>query len=90
MRIEGGAAQGLLLVDGDLALAAGARFSGVALVRGVLEITDGSALDGAALASHITVRGGSRLRYSSCAVERALRAAAEPVVARGMAWSEMY
>lgn len=90
MRIEGGAAQGMLLVDGDLALASGTQFSGVALVGGVLEVTDGSSLAGAALASRITVRGGSRLRYSSCAVERALRGAAEPVIPRGMAWSEMY
>ncbi len=90
MRIEGGAAQGMLLVDGDLELAAGARFSGVVLVRGVLEITDGSVLHGTVLASNAMVHGGSRLRYSSCAVERALRAAAEPVVPEGIAWSELY
>jgi|GEM_PF-755365 len=90
MRIEGGTGEGLLIVDGDLTIAGGAYFSGVAAVRGVLEITGASALHGTALASRVMVRGGSLARYSSCAVERALRAAALPVVPEGMAWSEMY
>ena len=90
MRIDGGAAQGVLLVDGNLTLAGGARFSGVVAVSGVLEITERSELHGAALASRVIVHGGSRARYSSCAIERALRAAAVPVVPEGLAWSEMY
>lgn len=90
MRIQGGAGQGILLVDGDLTLASGAHFSGVVAVRGVLEITEHSELHGVALASRVVVHGGSRARYSSCAVERALRAAAVPVVPEGSAWSEMY
>jgi hypothetical protein len=90
MRIEGGAGQGLLLVDGDLTLAGGARFNGVVAVRGVLEITENSELHGAVLASRVVVHVGSLAGYSSCAVERALRAAAEPVVPEGLAWSEMY
>lgn len=90
MRLEGGAGQGVLLVDGDLTIAGGARFSGVVAVRGVLEITELSELHGAALASRLIVHGGSRARYSSCAVERALRGAAAPVVPEGLAWSEMY
>lgn len=90
MRLEGGAGQGMLLVDGDLTIAGGARFSGVVAVRGVLEITERSELHGAVLASRLIVHGGSRVRYSSCAVEGALRGAAVPVVPEGMAWSEMY
>lgn len=90
MRIEGGEGQGMLLVDGNLTLARGARFSGVVVVRGVLEITERSELHGSALASSVSVHDGSRIRYSSCAVERALRAAAEPVVPDGPAWSEVY
>lgn len=90
MRIEGGAGQGMLLVDGNLIIGSGARFSGVAVVRGVLEITEYSKLAGAILASSVVVRGGSRVSYSSCAVERALRGAAEPVVPEGPAWSELY
>lgn len=90
MRIEGGAGQGLLLVDGDLTIAGGASFSGVASVRGVLEITEASQLLGAIVASSVIVHRGSHAHYSSCAVERALRAAAEPVVPEGPAWSEMH
>jgi hypothetical protein len=89
-RIEGGAGQGMLLVDGNLTLAGGAHFSGVAVVRGVLEITERSELHGSVLASSVSVHDGSRIRYSSCAVERALRGAAEPVVPEGLAWSEAY
>ena len=90
MRIEGGAGQGVLLVDGDLAIAGRARFSGVAAVRGVLEITEHSELRGVILASRVIVHGGSHARYSSCAADRALRSAAVPVVPEGLAWSEMY
>jgi hypothetical protein len=90
MRIEGGEGQGILLVDGDLTLADSTHFSGVAIVRGVLEVTERSELLGSVLASRIAVREGSHVRYSSCAVERALRAAAMPVVPEGPAWSEAY
>lgn len=90
MRMDGGAGQGVLLVDGDLTIAGGARFSGLVAVRGVLEITEASELYGVVLASRVIVHGASRVRYSSCALERALRAAAAPVVPAGMAWSEMY
>ena len=90
MRIDGGTGQGVLLVDGDLTVAGGARFSGVVVVSGVLEITELSELHGAVLASRVIVHGGSRARYSSCAVDRALRAAALPVVPEGLAWSDVY
>lgn len=90
MRIEGGEGQGMLLVDGNLTLASGAHFRGVVAVKGVLEITESSELHGAALASRVVVHGESVLRYSSCAVTRALRAAAMPVVAEGPAWSNQY
>jgi hypothetical protein len=90
MRIEGGAGQGFLLVDGNLTVSAGARFFGVVVVRGVLEVTERSEVSGAILASRVIVHDGSRARYSSCAVERALRAAAMTVVPTGLAWSEMY
>lgn len=90
MRIDGGAGQGLLLVDGNLTVAAGARFSGVVVARGVLEITEGAEVQGRLLAARVIVHAGSHVRYSSCAVERALRAAAVPLVPAGQAWSEMY
>lgn len=90
MRIEGGEGQGMLLVDGNLTLTRGARFSGVVVVRGVLEVTERSELHGSALAYGVSVHDGSRIRYSSCVVERALRAAAVPVVPDGPAWSEVY
>jgi hypothetical protein len=80
----------MVLVDGNLTLGSGARFSGVAVVRGVLEITEHSELIGAILASSVVVNDGSRVSYSSCAVERALRGAAVPVVPEGPAWSELY
>lgn len=90
IRLQGGAGEGMLMVDGNLTIAGGATFSGVVAVRGVLEITERSELQGSALAARVVVHDGARLRYSSCAVERALRGAAEPVVPGGPAWSESY
>ena len=90
MRLNGGAGQGLLLVDGDLTIDAGARFYGVVAVLGVLRITGGSELNGRALATRVVVDGGSRVSYSSCAAKLALRAAGVPVAPPGQAWSEVY
>lgn len=90
LRISGGAGQGFLLVDGDLTLDTGARLYGVVAVNGALRMTGGAELHGVALASSVTLDGGARVLYSSCAADLALRAASVPVVPAGQAWSEMY
>ncbi|MGH7468699.1 MAG: hypothetical protein ACRENP_12140 [Longimicrobiales bacterium] len=73
--LSAGAGQGLLVVEGDLTLAAGARFYGVALVRGSARLESGAVLEGALLArsqAGPTVLASGRVRGSTCAVLRAL------------------
>ena len=90
LRLQGGEGEGFLLVDGDLTIGAGARFYGVVAVLGVLRVTEAAELRGLALASRVIVDGGSRVGYSSCASDLALRAAGAPVVPAGQAWTELH
>ncbi|HEX6534763.1 MAG TPA: hypothetical protein VF041_09195 [Gemmatimonadaceae bacterium] len=90
LRLVGGAGQGVLLVDGDLWLERGAAFAGVALVRGTIHLSGGASLAGAVIAARASLDGGSRIHYSSCAIARALVAAAAPEPARSYAWMELY
>jgi hypothetical protein len=90
LHIAGGAAQALLVVDGDLTLDAGVHLYGVAIVRGTLHLSGAAHLTGLALASRITLDARSRIDHSRCALATALRAAATPTVPRGPAWVEMY
>jgi len=90
LHISGGAAQALLIVDGDLTLDAGAHFFGVAIVRGTLHLSGAAHLTGVVLASRIILEARSRIDYSRCALAHALRAAAIPTVPRGPSWVEVY
>jgi len=72
----GGEGQGLLVVEGDLTLTAGAWFSGVVIVGGSLRVQGGARLDGFAMVGAGTaVSGGGRIFGSGCAAIRALAGA---------------
>jgi hypothetical protein len=92
LAVEGGVGQGLLAVEGDLTLAAGARFRGLVLVGGALVLREGAVLEGMARArGGLSVDATSRVRGSRCPALRALSEAA-PVVSRpflpaGGAWA---
>lgn len=90
LRLTGGAGQGMLVVDGNLTLLAGARFTGVLLVRGSARFEDGAQLDGMALANRVSVADGSAIRYSACAVEQASRSGARPFPEVTHSWAEMF
>ena len=93
--LTGGRGGGLLLVDGDLTIQGGFEFDGVVVVRGALTMT-GSAgtIRGAVAAEGLRAGGASPgaalLGYSSCALSRALEAAARvrPLARRG--WAQLY
>jgi hypothetical protein len=73
--VDGGVGQGMLVVDGDLTLRAGARYYGLVLVTGALRLEGSATLAGMAIAldgAHVGV--GSRVRSSACWVVRALAA----------------
>ena len=90
LQLVGGAGQGMLLVDGDLTLSGGARFDGVIIAQGDVRIERGARLTGLVLARQIAVSDGSIVRYSSCAVDRAIVAGARPIPQPGESWVEMF
>jgi hypothetical protein len=76
--LRGGVGPGLLVVDGDVTLADGARYFGMVISRGSLELERGSAFEGLALAEGgLTVSAGSSVRGSACWAIRALDAQRE-------------
>lgn len=90
LHLSGGVGQGLLVVDGDLTIDAGAEFFGAVIVRGTLELTGGAHLYGVAFAARVSLDDHALIHFSRCALARARLAAAVPVVPRGAAWVEMY
>jgi len=90
LRLSGGAGQGMLVVDGNLTLLAGARFTGVLLVRGSARFEDGAHLDGIVLADRVSLASASEIRYSACAVEDASRSGARPSPEVNHSWAEMF
>ncbi len=74
-----GPGQGILLVEGDLAMDSGFEFHGIVVVGGRLMASGaatgvyGGALVANANLGRIEVADGAAIRFSACAVERALR-----------------
>jgi len=80
--VSGGAGQGVLIVDGELTLAAGARYYGLVLSSGALRLEAGSVFEGMALAQGgVYVAEGATLRGSACWAARVL-AAQRPALGR--------
>jgi hypothetical protein len=93
LAVDGGAGQGVLLVDGDLAIGGGFRFTGAVIVAGTVDIgAGGASLVGGVIARDATDRSGSAgtdpvVIRSSCAVSAALLAAGALVPVADRAWS---
>lgn len=83
--------QGVLLVDGDLAIEGAVEGAGVLVVQGTLDASAGALR----LAGALLVRGdvrlgsGSRVARSACAVGRAARAAGKPTARGRRSWFEV-
>ena len=92
----GSVGQGILLVDGSLRVASGARFDGIVLVRNDVTV-DGAAaeLTGAVIALDADaadgslVRDGGSIRFASCVAHRALLGAARLARTPGRWWVEL-
>ncbi|MDT8341840.1 MAG: hypothetical protein RQ751_10035, partial [Longimicrobiales bacterium] len=73
-----GVGQGILLVEGDLAVQGGFTFFGPVIVRGELKTAGtGGHFNGGVIAANVnlettTVLGNALVQFSSCAVERAI------------------
>jgi len=91
LALDGGRAQGVLLVDGDLVLNGVVTFAGVIVVRGALHADAGALhLDGALLVSGGGALGaGSHVRFSRCAVARALDGVARVGRIGRRSWAEV-
>jgi hypothetical protein len=83
--------QGTLLVDGDLAVEGEVRAAGLVVVRGAVDASAGAlVLDGALVAGGpVRLGAGSRVRRSTCAVDRASRYGARATPLARRAWSEV-
>ena len=101
LKINGDRGQGILLVGGSLEVQGGFRFYGLTIVRGELRTAGtGGHFNGTVLAANVavggemtsqnTVSGNATFRYSSCALQSALRGSASPVGIRDRSWVELY
>lgn len=88
--------QGILLVDGDLILDGTLEVDGLLIVRGAIDASAGQLIvNGAALIrdtwGHGTRLGlATRVRYSRCALRRALSAVAAPAAVTTGGWLERF
>jgi len=94
----GSRGQGTLLIEGDLEMVGGFEWTGLIIVRNQVKITgNGNKIYGALLAegadvgnANGTIGGNVEVRYSACAIEKAVTGAsqARPLGQRG--WSQVY
>ncbi len=96
LSLSGGVGQGILLVEGDLAVQGGAEFFGPVIVHGTLKTTGtGGHFNGGVMAANVdlaqnTVLGNAVISYSSCVLNTAMTAAATPTLAGSRAWVELF
>ena len=92
----GARGQGILLVDGDMALTGGFEWTGLIIVRGEMKITGtgnkiyGAILtEGAEVLTAGSVGGNVEVHYSACAIQKAVTGAAAPLsLHRG--WAQIF
>lgn len=98
VEVRGGVGQGVLLVDGDLTLSAGAAFAGVVIARDdILAVGVGGTILGVALAAdagvasgdHTRLEGGTLVQRSTCAADLATEWSARLVPVRDRSWSAL-
>ena len=90
LQVLEGRGQGILVVDGDLALEAGVEYDGVVLLTGSL-LSNGARVFGAIVAAGASGRpnqilGGTVVRYSGCATRRALVGSGRGFLLRDRGW----
>lgn len=98
LKLSGGKGQGILLVDGDLEISGGFEFYGPVIVRGRIKAVGtagGGKLTGAVMAANVDIEddsqilGDATIRYSSCAIEKAVSGSANPRRLVQRAWTEV-
>ncbi len=99
LRLNGGAGQGILLVEGDLVVNGSFEFYGVVIVRGSMTTAGGGAgsihFRGAVMAANVNlddnhIAGNAQIQYSSCVVQRAETAAGVGSQLRSRGWLQLF
>jgi len=94
LTVTGDGGRGVIVVDGHLRIRGPYRFAGVIVARGGIDASGpdvsvyGTVLS--AGAGGVVWRAAGTLRRSSCAIERASRAASRPYVVGGRGWAELF
>jgi hypothetical protein len=97
--LQGGTGQGVLLAEGDVRLAAGASFAGLVVAGDdFVTLAGGGQVQGAVFAGdrrrapgdHSRVGDGGAVRYSACAMSRALVGVAALRRVRERWWAELF
>ncbi|HWH53363.1 MAG TPA: hypothetical protein VN651_17580 [Gemmatimonadaceae bacterium] len=92
--IASGAFDGVLIVDGSVAVTGAFALSGLLVARDSVTASSGLTVRGAMMAfgsSQVAMRLASGvIEYSPCQIARALRRAARPLPVRGRAWGELF
>jgi hypothetical protein len=94
--LSGGQGQGILLVDGDLAIQGPYEFYGLAIVRGSIQtsgrgtrIWGGVQVENSALELQV-IGGDTRLSYSKCAITRVLESNGALAPLRTRSWVQLF
>ncbi len=96
LEIRGGVGQGVLVVDGDLAVTDGFAFVGLVVVRGAFRSSGvGNRIAGALSVANteltpIAIGGASVVQYSSCGLHTVLVASARVGLLREWGWFQVY
>jgi hypothetical protein len=97
--LNGVQGQGILLVDGTLSVQGSYEFYGIAIMQGDLKTSGGGSTEahfwGGTMSrnANLSVQnlsGKATLNYSSCALEKALRASAMPAMMRSRGWTQLF
>ena len=96
LETRGGIGQGVLVVDGDLAVSDGFTFIGLVVVRGAFRSSGmGNRIEGALIVANtelapISIGGVSVVQYSSCGLQTVLVASARAGLLRERSWFQVY
>ena len=92
--IAGGAFDGLLIVDGSVAVTGSFALTGLLIARDSIRASSGLTVHGAMMAfgsSQTAMRlAGGAIEFSPCQIARVLRRAVRPIAVRGRAWGELF
>ncbi len=93
----GNRGQGTILVDGDLELAGGFEWDGLIMVKGTIKINgNGNKLTGAVFAQGVdvltagSISGNVEIKYSSCAIQKAIGGATLATPLGQRSWLQIY